>query len=318
MNTIKTFFLLMVLTGMLLLIGGAIGGQVGIFIALFFALALNFGAYWFSDKIALGMAHAKPITREDDPEFYDLVEEQARLANMPMPKVYEIDDPSPNAFATGRNPQNAAVAATTGIRRILTRDELAGVMAHEMAHVGNRDTLIMTIVATIAGAISMLAFMAQFAAIFGSFGGHSDDDEGGGTNIIGLLIIAIVMPIAATLIRLAISRAREYQADQTGAHNCGDPDALARALEKLEMGSELRPMKVNEAASHLFIVNPLSGKSMARLFSTHPPIEERCRRLRAMNVRPRFDDIDTSGIDAPISSDQPNYEIPDSNDRPNF
>ena len=318
MNALKTFFLLMVLTGMLLLIGGAVGGQAGIVIALFFALALNFGAYWFSDKIALGMAHAKPITREDDPEFYDLVAEQARLANMPMPKVYEIDDPSPNAFATGRNPQNAAVAATTGIRRILTRDELAGVMAHEMAHVGNRDTLIMTVVATIAGAISMLAFMAQFAAIFGSFGGHSDDDEGGGTNIIGLLIIAIVMPIAATIIRLAISRAREYQADQTGAHNCGDPDALARALEKLEMGSEMRPMKVNEAASHLFIVNPLSGKSMARLFSTHPPIEERCRRLREMNVRPRFDDVDTSGIDVPIANDQPNYEIPDSNDRPNF
>ena len=318
MNTLKTFFLLMVLTGMLLLIGGAVGGQAGIIIALFFALALNFGAYWFSDKIALGMAHAKPITREDDPEFYDLVAEQARLANMPMPKVYEIDDPSPNAFATGRNPQNAAVAATTGIRRILTRDELAGVMAHEMAHVGNRDTLIMTVVATIAGAISMLAFMAQFAAIFGSFGGHSDDDDNGGTNIIGLLIIAIVMPIAATIIRLAISRAREYQADQTGAHNCGDPDALARALEKLEMGSEMRPMKVNEAASHLFIVNPLSGKSMARLFSTHPPIEERCRRLRAMNVRPRFDDVDTSGIDTPIANDQPNYEIPDSNDRPNF
>ena len=318
MNTLKTFFLLVVLTGMLLLIGGAVGGQAGIIIALFFALALNFGAYWFSDKIALGMAHAKPITREDDPEFYDLVAEQARLANMPMPKVYEIDDPSPNAFATGRNPQNAAVAATTGIRRILTRDELAGVMAHEMAHVGNRDTLIMTVVATIAGAISMLAFMAQFAAIFGSFGGHSDDDEGGGTNIIGLLIIAIVMPIAATIIRLAISRAREYQADQTGAHNCGDPDALARALEKLEMGSEMRPMKVNEAASHLFIVNPLSGKSMSRLFSTHPPIEERCRRLREMNVRPRFDDVDTSGIDAPIANDQPNYEIPDGNDRPNF
>ena len=318
MNTLKTFFLLMVLTGMLLLIGGAVGGQAGIIIALFFALALNFGAYWFSDKIALGMAHAKPITREDDPEFYDLVAEQARLANMPMPKVYEIDDPSPNAFATGRNPQNAAVAATTGIRRILTRDELAGVMAHEMAHVGNRDTLIMTVVATIAGAISMLAFMAQFAAIFGSFGGHSDDDEGGGTNIIGLLIIAIVMPIAATIIRLAISRAREYQADQTGAHTCGDPDALARALEKLEMGSEMRPMKVNEAASHLFIVNPLSGKSMARLFSTHPPIEERCRRLREMNVRPRFDDVDTSAIDAPVADDRPNYEIPDGNDRPNF
>ena len=319
MNTLKTFFLLMVLTGMLLLIGAAIGGQAGLIIALVFALAMNFGAYWFSDKIALSMAHAKEISREDDPEFYDLVEEQARLANMPMPRVYEIDDPSPNAFATGRNPQNAAVAATTGIRRILTRDELAGVMAHEMAHVGNRDTLIMATVATIAGAISMLAFMAQFAAIFGSFGGHSDDEEGGGGgNMISLLIIAIIMPIAATIIRLAISRAREYQADQTGAHNCGDPEALARALEKLEMGSEMRPMKVNEAASHLFIVNPLSGKSMARLFSTHPPIEERCRRLRAMNVRPRFDDIDTSGIDVPVRNEQPNYEIPDSNDRPNF
>ena len=318
MNTLKTFFLLMVLSGMLLLIGGAIGGQAGIFIALFFALAMNFGAYWFSDKIALSMAHAKPVTQEDDPQLYELVAEQARLANMPMPKVYEIDDPSPNAFATGRNPQNAAVAVTTGIRHILTRDELAGVMAHEMAHVGNRDTLIMATVATIAGAISMLAFMAQFAAIFGSFGGHSDDDEGGGTNIIGLLIIAIVMPIAATIIRLAISRAREYQADQTSAHNCGDPDALARALEKLELGSEIRPMKVNEAASHLFIVNPLSGKSMARLFSTHPPIEERVRRLRSMTVRPNFDAVEGSGLDLTGGSESPNYEIPDSNDRPNF
>ena len=178
MNHVKTFFLLMVLTGLLLLIGGALGGQVGIIIALVFALAMNFGAYWFSDKIALSMAHARPITADEDPQLYQLVAEQARLANMPMPKVYEIDDPSPNAFATGRNPQNAAVAVTTGIRQILTREELAGVMAHEMAHVGNRDTLIMTIVATIAGAITMLAFMAQFAAIFGSFGGHSDDDEG--------------------------------------------------------------------------------------------------------------------------------------------
>lgn len=318
MNTLKTFFLLMVLSGMLLLIGYGIGGSAGIIIALFFALALNFGAYWFSDKIALSMAHAKPVTQEDDPQLYELVAEQARLANMPMPKVYEIDDPSPNAFATGRNPQNATVAVTTGIRRILTREELAGVMAHEMAHVGNRDTLIMATVATIAGAISMLAFMAQFAAIFGSFGGHSDDDEGGGTNIIGLLIIAIVMPIAATIIRLAISRAREYQADQTGAHNCGDPDALARALEKLELGSEIRPMKVNEAASHLFIVNPLSGKSMARLFSTHPPIEERVRRLRSMTVRPNFDAVEGASVDLTGGNDHPNYEIPDSNDRPNF
>ena len=226
MNHVKTFFLLMVLTGLLLLIGAAVGGQAGLIIALVFALAMNFGAYWFSDKIALSMAHARPITADEDPQLYQLVAEQARLANMPMPKVYEIDDPSPNAFATGRNPQNAAVAVTTGIRQILTREELGGVMAHEMAHVGNRDTLIMTIVATIAGAITMLAFMAQFAAIFGSFGGHSDDDEGGGGNIITLLIIAIIMPIAATIIRMAISRAREFQADQTGAHTCGNPEAL--------------------------------------------------------------------------------------------
>ena len=308
MNTIKTFFLLMILTGLLLLIGAAIGGQAGVIIAVVIALALNFGAYWFSDKIALSMAHARQITEDEDPQLFQLVAEQAHLANMPMPKVYEIDTDSPNAFATGRNPQNATVAVTTGIRRILTREELAGVMAHEMAHVGNRDTLIMAIVATIAGAISMLAFMAQIAAIFGSFGGHHDDDDGGGAgNIFSLLIIAIIMPIAATIIRMAISRAREFQADQTGAHNCGNPEALARALEKLEMGSEIRPMKVNEAASHLFIVNPLSGRSMARLFSTHPPIEERVRRLREMNVRPNYGSIDS-----------PNYDLPDSNDRPNF
>lgn len=307
MNTIKTFFLLMALTGLLLAIGGAVGGQTGIIIALVLALLLNFGAYWFSDKIALSMAHAKPVTADDDPELYQLVAEQARLANMPMPKVYEIDTDSPNAFATGRSPKNAAVAVTTGIRRILTREELAGVMAHEMAHVGNRDTLIMAVVATIAGAITMLAFMAQIAAIFGSFGGHSDDEDNGGGNTFSLLILAIIMPIAATVIRMAISRAREFQADTTGAHNCGDPDALARALEKLEMGAEARPMQVNEAASHLFIVNPLSGRSMAKLFSTHPPIEERVRRLRAMTVQPNYG-----------NADRPNYDITDGGDRPNF
>jgi heat shock protein HtpX len=285
MNTIKTFFLLMVLTGILLLVGAMIGGEVGIVVALVFAIVLNFGAYWFSDRIALGMTHARQISAEEDPELFRLVEQQALIANMPMPKVYEIETESPNAFATGRNPQNATVAVTTGIRRILTREELAGVLAHEMAHVGNRDTLIMAVVATIAGAISMLAIMAQFAAIFGGMGG-GDRDRGG--NIFGLLIIAIVMPLAATIIRMAISRAREFQADQTGAHNCGNPEALARALEKLEMGAEVRPMKVNEAASHLFIVNPLSGRSMARLFSTHPPTAERVRRLREMTIRPNF------------------------------
>ncbi len=279
MNTIKTFFLLMVLTGLLLVVGAMFGGEFGIIMALGFALLLNVGAYWFSDRIALGMTHARAVTEQDDPELYGLVAEQANLAGLPMPKVYEIQSDSPNAFATGRNPQHASVAATTGIRRLLTREELGAVMAHEMAHVGNRDTLIMSVVATLAGAISLLAMIAQFSAFFGGMGG----DRGRGGNIIGLLIVAIVMPIAATLIRLAISRAREFQADITGAKTSGNPYALASALEKLAMGAEARPMKVAEAASHLFIVNPLSGKAMARLFSTHPPVAERARRLRNMS-----------------------------------
>ena len=283
MNTLKTFILMMVLSMMLLIIGGAVGGQVGIVIALIFALAMNFGAYWFSDKIALSMTKSHPITEHDDPELYGIVREQARLAGLPMPKVYEIHTESP----TGRSPKNAAVAVTTGIRRILNRDELSAVLAHEMAHVGNRDTLIMAVVASIAGAISMLAFMAQIAAIFGSFGGSSDDDDRGG-NIIGLLIIAIVMPIAAALVRAAVSRTREFQADATGAHTCGNPLALASALQKLERGTEARPMKVAEGASHLFIVNPLKGANLANLFSTHPPTAERVRRLTSMDIRPKF------------------------------
>ena len=287
MNTLKTFILMMVLSMMLLIIGGAVGGQVGIIIALIFALAMNFGAYWFSDKIALSMTKSHPITEQDDPELYGIVREQARLAGLPMPKVYEIDTDSPNAFATGRSPKNAAVAVTTGIRRILNRDELSAVLAHEMAHVGNRDTLIMAVVASIAGAISMLAFMAQIAAIFAPFGGSSDDDDRGG-NIIGLLIIAIVMPIAAALVRAAVSRTREFQADATGAHTCGNPLALASALQKLERGTEARPMKVAEGASHLFIVNPLKGANLANLFSTHPPTAERVRRLTSMDIRPKF------------------------------
>ncbi len=282
MNTLKTFFLLILLSGILLAVGGAVGGTTGIIIALVFALALNFFAYWSSDKIALKMAHAHPVTEQEDPELYSIVAEQASLAGLPMPKVYEIQSDSPNAFATGRNPQHATVAVTTGIRRILNRRELGGVLAHEMAHVGNRDTLIMAVVATIAGAISMLAFMAQISAIFGGFGGGRDR----GGNIIGLLVIAIVMPLAAALVRAAISRTREFQADATGAHTSGDPLALASALEKLEMGNEVRPMKVSEGASHLFIVNPLRGHSMSSLFSTHPPIQERVRRLR--DTRPNF------------------------------
>ena len=282
MNTMKTFLLMMVLSGLLLGIGAGVAGVPGIIIALVIALAMNFFAYWSSDKIALKMAHAHPVTEREDPELHSIVAEQAALAQLPMPKVYEIESDSPNAFATGRNPQHATVAVTTGIRRILNRQELGGVLAHEMAHVGNRDTLIMAMVATIAGAISMLAFMAQISAIFGGFGGGRDR----GGNMIGLLVIAIVMPLAAALVRSAISRTREFQADASGARTSGDPHALASALEKLEMGSQARPMQVAEGASHLFIVNPLSGRSMANLFSTHPPIEERVRRLR--NIRPNF------------------------------
>ena len=287
MNTLKTFFLLMVLSAMLLAIGGAVGGQLGIMVALVFAIVMNFGAYWFSDRIALSMTHSRPITEQEDPELYGIVRQQAEMAGLPMPRVYEIDTESPNAFATGRSPNNAAVAVTTGIRRILNREELSAVLAHEMAHVENRDTLIMGVVATIAGAISMLAFMAQIAALFGGFGGSSDDDDRGG-NIFAMLILAIIMPIAAALVRAAVSRTREFQADATGAHNCGNPLALASALQKLELGSEANPMKVAEGASHLFIVNPLKGANLAKLFSTHPPTSERVSRLTSMDIMPRY------------------------------
>ena len=284
MNTLKTFVLMLVLSMMLVLIGGVIGGQGGIIVALAIALIMNVGAYWFSDRIALGMTKSQPITEQDDPELYNIVREQARLADLSMPKVYEIYTDSPNAFATGRSPKNASVAVTTGIRRILNREELSAVLAHEMAHVGNRDTLIMAMVATIAGAISMLAMIAQFSAIFGGmFGGRNSRD-----NIVDLLIVAIAMPIAAALVRAAISRTREFQADATGAHNCGNPLALATALQKLERGSEVRPMRVSEGASHLFIVNPLRGASFANLFSTHPPTSERVTRLTSMQITARF------------------------------
>jgi heat shock protein HtpX len=284
LNALKTFILMMALTMMLVLIGGIISGLGGIVVALVFAVIMNMGAYWFSDRVALGLTKSQPITEQDDPELYSVVREQARLAGLPMPKVYEIYSDSPNAFATGRSPNNAAVAVTTGIRRILNREELSAVLAHEMAHVGNRDTLIMAVVATVAGAISMLALLAQFSAIFGGlFGGREGRD-----NFVGLLIVAIVMPIAAAVVRAAVSRTREFQADATGAHNCGNPLALASALQKLERGAEVRPMRVSEGASHLFIVNPLRGASMASLFSTHPPTSDRVRRLTSMDITPRF------------------------------
>ena len=281
MNTVKTFFLMMVMSALLLLVGAMLGGVPGVIFALFLAIAMNFGAYWFSDRIALKMTHAIAITENDDPELYSIVREQASLAGLPMPKVFLIESESPNAFATGRNPAHATVAVTTGIRRILTREELAGVLAHEMAHVGNRDTLIMAMVATVAGAISMLAMFAQISAMFGGMGGRGRDN-----NFIGLLIVAIVMPIAAGMVRAAISRTREYQADATGAQNSGDPLALASALQKLELASQNRPLNVAEGASHLFIVNPLRGARMAKLFPSHPPMEERIRRLQ--NIRPNY------------------------------
>jgi len=281
MNTVKTFFLMMVMSALLLVVGALLGGIGGIIFALVLAIAMNFSAYWFSDRIALKMTHATEVTENVDPELYSIVREQASLAGLPMPKVFEIDSESPNAFATGRNPNHATVAVTTGIRRILTRQELGGVLAHEMAHVGNRDTLIMAMVATVAGAISMLAMFAQISAMFGGMGGRGRDN-----NYIGLIVVAIVMPIAAGMVRAAISRTREYQADATGAHTSGDPLALASALQKLEAASQNKPLKVAEGASHLFIVNPLRGAGMAKMFSTHPPMEERIRRLQS--IKPNF------------------------------
>ena len=273
---------MIVMSALLLLVGAMLGGIGGIILATIIAVFMNFGAYWFSDRIALKMTHATAVTEADDPDLYSIVREQASMAGLPMPQVFEIDSDSPNAFATGRNPNHATVAVTTGIRRILNRQELGGVLAHEMAHVGNRDTLIMAMVATIAGAISMLAMFAQISAMFGGMGGR----RGGGGNIIGLLLVAFVMPLAAGVVRAAISRTREYQADATGALTSGDPLALASALQKLELASQTRPLKVAEGASHLFIVNPLSGVSMSKMFSTHPPMAERIRRLQ--DIKPNF------------------------------
>jgi heat shock protein HtpX len=247
-------------------------------VALVFAAAMNFGSYWFSDRIVLGLYKAREVTEADAPAFHGLVRRLAVQAGLPMPRVYVIPSESPNAFATGRNPEHAAVAATEGILRLLTPEELEGVMAHELAHVQSRDTLISTVTATVAGAISMLGNMLQWAAFMG---GGRDEEEGGGA--LGGLVLAIVAPIAAMLIQLAISRSREYQADATGAALCGRPLALASALGKLHTAAAVRPMVgAQPATAHLFIVNPLSGRSLASLFSTHPPAEERIARLQAL------------------------------------
>jgi len=280
-NMFKTGILLAVLTAMLVLIGGAIGGRQGMLVAFFFAVAMNFFSYWFSDKIVLSMYGAQPIDEAQAPRLYAILRRLTTRAQIPMPRVYLIPTDTPNAFATGRNPEHAAVAVTEGIMRILDEEELEGVLAHELSHVKNRDILISTIAATLAGAITYLAHMAQWAAMFG--GGRRDDDEGG-TNPIAAILLAVVAPIAAMLVQLAVSRAREYQADATGARVAGKPWGLAKALEKLQMAQQVAPMNANPATAHLFIVNPLSGRAFLNLFSTHPPIEDRIARLRSMRV----------------------------------
>jgi len=282
MNSLKTALLLSLLTVLLVLMGDALGGRGGMMIAFVMALIMNFGSYWFSDKIVLRMYNAQEITRSDNPAFYGMIERLATKAGLPMPRVYIIPDQSPNAFATGRNPSHAAVAATEGILRILSPEELEGVMSHELAHVKNRDILLATIAATFAGAISMIGNMLQWGAMLGT--GRGDDEEGGGIGgMIGSLAMAIIAPIAAMLIQMAVSRSREYLADSTGAKICGKPLALAAALEKLQSATQLIPMQeASPATAHLFIVNPLTGGGLMSLFSTHPPMEERIARLRSM------------------------------------
>ncbi|GAB4408929.1 MAG: zinc metalloprotease HtpX [Thermodesulfovibrionales bacterium] len=279
MNNIKTMFLLVLLTLILVWAGAAFGGKQGMTIALIFAIGMNFFAYWFSDKIVLRMYGAKEVTEAEAPELFGIVRRLTQKAQMPMPRIYIMEEDQPNAFATGRNPKHAAVAVTTGIMRILSHDELAGVIGHELSHIRHRDILISTIAATIAGAISYLAQMAQWAAIFGHRG---DDDEGGSP--IAALVMMIVGPIAALIVQMAISRSREYAADEGGARLAGNSRYLSSALRKLDFASKKVPMDANPATSHMFIVNPLSGGGLLRLFSTHPPIEERIARLEAMSL----------------------------------
>jgi heat shock protein HtpX len=275
---IKTTILLIAMTGLLMLIGGLIGGQRGIMIFFVIAAVMNFFSYWFSDKIVLRAYNAREVDAQSEPELYSIVNELAHQAGIPMPRLYIVDSDTPNAFATGRSPQHAAVAVTRGILRICTRDELKGVIGHELSHVINRDILTSSIVATLAGAIMMIGSVIRWGAIFGL--GRRDDEEGGG--LAGLLIGGILAPIAATLIQLAISRTREYQADASGAKLAHNPLYLASALRKLEAANERMPLEASPATAHMFIVNPLSAAGLARLFSTHPPIEERIHRLERM------------------------------------
>lgn len=278
MNTLKTASLMVGLTLVLVWAGAAFGGQSGMTIALILALAMNGFSYWFSDKIVLKMYKAREVSESEAPELHSIVRRLSQKAELPMPKVYIIDQDQPNAFATGRNPSHAAVAVTTGIMRILEREELEGVIGHELAHIKHRDILIGTVAATVAAAISYLAHMAQWAMIFGG----RDDDDG---NPLVAIVMMIVAPIAAMLIQMAISRSREYAADSGGAEIAGNPRHLASALKKLHMASQKVPMKAEPATAHMFIVSPLSGGKMTKLFSTHPPMEERVSRLESLGYR---------------------------------
>jgi heat shock protein HtpX len=268
------------LTGIIMLIGGMLGGRGGLVIAFIFAIGMNFFSYWFSDKMVLRAYHAQPLDQSNAPELYGIVSELAESARIPMPRLYLIDSDTPNAFATGRNPRHAAVAVTRGIMRICSREELKGVIGHELSHVINRDILISSVAATLAGVVMFIGSMARWGAIFGGFGGRDEDERGG---LFGLIFMALVAPLAAAMIQLAISRTREYQADASGARLTHNPLLLANALRKLEAANERMPMPdASPSTAHLFIVNPLSAEGIQRMFSTHPPIEERIRRLEQM------------------------------------
>jgi heat shock protein HtpX len=282
MNQMKTYILMALLTVLLVWLGNVVGGRSGALFALVFAGAMNFGVYWFSDRIVLAMYRAQKVTEAEDPALYRIVRELTLRAKLPMPKVYIIPQDAPNAFATGRNPEHAAVAVTTGIKGLLSEEELKGVLAHELSHISHRDILIGTIAATIAGAISWIATMARWSAIFGG----GDDREGGGmAQLVVMMVLTTLASLAALLIQMAISRSREYLADEGGARLAGNPLYLARALAKLDAKAQRVPLEANPSTAHMFIVNPLRGGGVMRLFSTHPPMEERIRRLEAMAHR---------------------------------
>ena len=286
-NQIRTTILLAIMTALILWIGQFLGGRQGMMIALVLAACMNFFSYWFSDKIVLAMYHAREVTTQESPEIYELVRTLCQRAGLPLPKIFIIPQETPNAFATGRNPEHAVVAVTEGLLKLMSREEVMGVLAHELAHVKNRDILIGSIAATMAGAIMLLATMARWSAFLGGGRGNDGENRMGG---IGLIVMSILAPLAAMLIQMAISRSREYLADKTGAGFAGQPEGLARALEKLGAYSGRIPMQANPSTAHMFIVNPLSGSSFTGLFSTHPPLAERIARLRGGKPTPTSSD----------------------------